>query len=88
MPYFNDDGTEFNPDLIPKSSQCVTCKKNDDPKYGISCNLTRADQDEEIFICFDYKPDSPNINGHAVLKEMEDYMDHKYGKDGENRNVC
>jgi len=78
MPYFYDDGTEFNPDLIPKFSRCVTCKKNDDSKYEIPCNLTRADQpacrtgrDEGIFICFDYEPNSPNINGKAILKEMQ-----------------
>ena len=52
MPYFNDDGTEFNPDLIPKSSRCVTCKKNDDPKYEIPCNLTRADQGGESIYLF------------------------------------
>ena len=54
MPYFYDDGAEFNPDLIPKSSKCVTCKKNGDPKYEIPCNLTRGDQDKDIFICLDY----------------------------------
>ena len=29
MPYFNDDGTEFNPDLIPKPSLCVACANDD-----------------------------------------------------------
>ena len=52
MPYFNDDGTEFNPDLIPKSSRCVTCKKNGDPKYEIPCNLTRAEQGGESIYLF------------------------------------
>jgi len=43
--YFNDDGTEINPDLIPTPDLYITCKK-----YGMSgeedilCNLTRADQ--------------------------------------------
>jgi len=32
MPYFNDDGTEFNPDLIPTPSLCVSCIKRDDPE--------------------------------------------------------
>jgi len=81
MPYFNDDGTEFNPDLISKPGRCVTCKKNNDPRYEIPCNLTRADQNEEIFICFDYEHDSSNIDGKAVLKEMQDYLDKKYGKE-------
>ena len=87
MPYFKDDGTEFNPDLISKSSRCVTCKKNDDPKYEIPCNLTRADQDEDIFMCFDYEPNSPNIDDQGVLREMEDYRDQKCGKLGEKRNA-
>lgn len=86
MPYFNDEGTEFNPDLILKSSRCVTCEKNDNPKYEIPCNLTRADQDEDIFICFDYEPNFSNIDGQAVLKEIEDYLDQKYGKHGEKRS--
>lgn len=80
MPYFNDDGTEYNADLISKSSRCATCKKNDDLKYEIPCDLTRADQGEDIFICFDYEPNSPNIDGKAVLKEMQDYLDKKYEK--------
>lgn len=57
--------------MILKSGRCVTCKKNDDPKHEITCNLTRGDQDEDIFICFDYEPNSFNINGKAVLKEMQ-----------------
>lgn len=81
MPCFNDDGTEFNPDLVPKRSQCVTCKKNDNAKHEIPCSLTRADQNEDIFICFDYEPNSPNIDGKVVLKEMQDYLDKKYGKE-------
>lgn len=80
MPYFDDDGTEFNPDLISKFSLCVTCKKSNDPKYEIPCNLTRSDQDEDIFICFAYEPNSNQIDGKAVLKEMQDYLDNKYEK--------
>jgi len=55
--YFNDDGTEINPDLIPKPSLCVSCKK-DGPsgEEEILCNLTRADQQgEEEFICEAYE---------------------------------
>jgi len=26
--YFDDDGTEINPDLIPKPDLCITCKKD------------------------------------------------------------
>lgn len=78
--YFNDDGTPFNPDLIPKPSLCATCKKNDDPKQEILCNLNRADQDGDIFICFAYESPSGKSGMESVLKEMQDYMDKKYGK--------
>lgn len=84
--YFKDDGTEFNPDLIPASNICSTCIKNDAPDYRIVCNLTKADQEEDIFICFDYVPNSDQIDGKAILKEMEEYLDKKYGKNGERRN--
>lgn len=90
--YFKDDGKEFsrrkvgiptkagNPNLIPKPTLCTTCKKDDNPEYEVACNLTRADQKEDIFICFAYVPNSVNIDGNAVLKEMQDYMDRKYNK--------
>ena len=45
--YFDDDGTEINPDVIPfpKPGLCITCKK--DGQVGeeeILCNLTRIEQ--------------------------------------------
>ena len=56
--YFEDDGTEINPDLIPKPDLCITCNK--DGRLGeeeIICNLTRTDQQgEETFICEAYEP--------------------------------
>ena len=56
--YFNDDGTEFNPDLIPKPSLCISCKKDGLPgEEEILCDLTRADQQgEDEFICEAYEP--------------------------------
>ncbi len=56
--YFDDDGTEINPDLIPKPDLCITCKKDGQPgEEEILCNLTRADQQgEEEFICEAYEP--------------------------------
>ena len=55
--YFNDDGIEINPDLIPKPSLCITCKKDwQSGEEEILCNLTRADQQgEEEFICEAYE---------------------------------
>ncbi len=53
--YFDDDGTEINPDLYPKPQLCLSCKKNEDPKEEFLCNLTRLDQrDQPEFKCFAY----------------------------------
>ncbi len=56
--YFDDDGTEINPDLIPKPDLCITCKKDGESgEEEILCTLTRADQQgEENFICEAYGP--------------------------------
>jgi hypothetical protein len=55
--YWNDDGTEFNPNLVPKPSLCVNCAKDELESEHILCNLTRADQqDEQEFRCFAYRP--------------------------------
>ena len=54
--YFDDDGNELNPDLIPKPNLCLSCKKNEDPNEEILCNLNRLDQSNEIeFKCFAYE---------------------------------
>lgn len=82
--YFYDDGTPFNPNLVPKSSLCATCKKDNDSKEEILCNLNRMNQDEDIFICFSYEPNSDRIDGKAVLKAMEGYLKSKYGKETKN----
>lgn len=59
MPYFDDDGTELNPNLIPKPDLCVGCRHDDDPSRHIVCTLTRLDQQEETeFICFAYEAKS------------------------------
>lgn len=56
--YFDDDGTEINPDLIPKPDLCISCKKDSQPgEEEILCNLTRADQQGEgEFRCEGYEP--------------------------------
>ena len=54
--YFDDDGNELNPDLIPKPDLCLSCKKNEDPNEEILCNLNRLDQrNESEFRCFAYE---------------------------------
>ena len=56
--YFDDDGNEINPDLIPKPGLCITCKKdNISGKEEMLCTLTRADQQgDEEFHCEAYEP--------------------------------
>ncbi len=54
--YFDDDGTEINPDLIAKPDLCVSCRKDGLPGEEILCNLTRADQQgESEFVCEAYE---------------------------------
>ena len=41
MKFFDDDGTELNPDLIPKPDLCVTCAKDNEPgKEEVLCTMT------------------------------------------------
>ncbi|MEK6742169.1 MAG: UPF0158 family protein [Nitrospirota bacterium] len=56
--YFNDDGTEINPDLVPKPGLCLTCKKdNVGGQEEILCMLTRNDQKGgKVFECGAYEP--------------------------------
>lgn len=56
--FYDDDGTEINPDLIPKPDLCITCKRDGEPgKEEILCTLTRSDQqDEPEFRCDAYEP--------------------------------
>jgi hypothetical protein len=55
--YFDDDGTEINPNLIVKPSLCVSCRKDSDPAEEIVCTLTRADQVAgESFQCEAFEP--------------------------------
>lgn len=55
--FFRDDGTPINPELVPKPSLCILCRKDDDPAEEIPCILTRADQEGELeFICDAFEP--------------------------------
>jgi hypothetical protein len=56
MRYFNDDGTELNPDLHPKPQLCLSCEKDEDLNKEVLCNLTRLDQlGESEFKCYEYE---------------------------------
>lgn len=56
--FCDDDGTEINPDLIPKPSLCISCRKDGLPgEEEILCTLNRMDQvGEEEFGCEAYEP--------------------------------
>ncbi|MCD4825810.1 MAG: hypothetical protein K8S55_14550 [Phycisphaerae bacterium] len=56
--YFDDDGSEINPDLISKPDLCVTCKKDGmSGEEEILCNLTRAGWQGQVeFVCEAYEP--------------------------------
>lgn len=51
--FYDDDGTEINPDLIPKPDLCITCRRDEcSGEEQILCTLTRSDQqDEPEFHC-------------------------------------
>jgi len=70
--YFNDDGAEFSPGLYPDPELCVSCISHEthDAKEEVICNLTRGDQQgDEFFVCFAYRPISPNTDREEVLRE-------------------
>lgn len=56
--FFHDDGTEVNPDLIPKPDLCISCRKDMlGGEEEILCTLTSMDQQEdEEFKCGAYEP--------------------------------
>ncbi|MHC4290938.1 MAG: hypothetical protein ACYSTR_01820 [Planctomycetota bacterium] len=55
--FYNDDGTEVNPDLIPKPPLCISCKKDGLSNEEILCSLNRMDQrGEDEFKCYAYEP--------------------------------
>ena len=54
--YFDDDGTEVNPNLLPKPPLCIRCIKDSDPNEELLCNLNRLDQRNEAeFKCYAYE---------------------------------
>ncbi|HEX3102462.1 MAG TPA: hypothetical protein VHQ01_11745 [Pyrinomonadaceae bacterium] len=52
MPYYDDDGNELDPSMIPMPKMCLMCEKKDLPDEEILCNLNRLDQKgEPVFQC-------------------------------------
>ena len=44
MPYYDDDGNELDPSILPIPRMCLMCDKKDEPEEEILCNLNRLDQ--------------------------------------------
>ena len=54
--YFDDDGTEVNPNLLPKPQLCIGCIKGSDSNENLLCNLNWLDQrNDKEFICYAYE---------------------------------
>ncbi len=63
MPYYDDDGNELNPNLVPKPALCIRCKSDDtqDEDEQILCNVARLDEyDENEFVCYAFVPKYPS----------------------------
>lgn len=64
MPYYDDDGNELNPDLVPKPALCVACQKDEsnDWEEQVLCNLNRLDarEDGREFACYAFVPKVEN----------------------------
>jgi len=55
MRFYDDDGTQVDPDLIPKPSLCISCSKDKDPSQEHICAMNRLDQQgEDDFQCEEY----------------------------------
>jgi hypothetical protein len=82
MQYFDDDGTELNPDLMATPDLCASCTKNGSAEQEVVCNLTRLDQEgEDVFLCFAYQPESPNVDREAVLRSLCERAGVEYSDD-------
>jgi hypothetical protein len=84
--YYNDERITI--DSIPVPQLCITCKKSIEGDE--KCLLTRLDQLEELkrgemFCCFAYEPSDPSIDKNHKYREMEEFLDKKYGKSKDAR---
>ena len=54
--FYDKDGKEIDPALIPLPELCLNCDKRDDAEEEILCTLTRLDQrNKEKFVCCAYE---------------------------------
>lgn len=59
MPFYYDDGTEYNPALHPKPDLCMACAINDNPQGedDMLCTLSRIGHNgSDEFVCHAFEP--------------------------------
>ena len=62
--YYDRDGNEINPALLPMPRLCADCDKKDDIEEEILCTLTRLNQrDKKEFVCYAY------VSRYGVLND-------------------
>lgn len=62
--YYDKEGNEINPALLPMPRLCADCDKKDDIEEEILCTLTRLDQRERPdFVCHSY------VSRYGVLND-------------------
>ena len=77
-PFFDNDGLDENPDLMPKPDFCLICKKKYKQNEANLCLINRIDQrGDGKFICIAFE----NINetNRATVKKISYPHKHKYG---------
>jgi hypothetical protein len=56
MPFYDDDGSELNADLVSKPSLCFSCVNDDDVSREQACIHIRMKNDaDDDFDCRDYR---------------------------------
>ncbi len=81
MPFYDEDGREIHPDLVPVPDLCRICRKNAILDQYIFCSMRRIQRrNEHVFICFDLEPVSPDINRDELFKQFNEIIALKQGK--------
>lgn len=53
--FYDDNGNKLNPDLYPKPTLCLSCRKDEDKSEEMLCILNRIDQrSSKEFLCGAY----------------------------------
>lgn len=84
MPFYDEDGHEIHPDLVPVPDLCRICKRNVALDNYIFCSMRRIQRrNEPVFICFDLEPVSPDINRDELFRQFNEIIALKKDKGGD-----